>query len=204
VQLIRRSAPASLAAWASRPFSPGVELGLRATDHCDSYERVVGREPPGEALTDGPFRHAADAILRYDIFPPSRLARLLAREPVEVGDAVGARYHIAPGLDLVFASRVVDVFDAVDVERNLQRAGFTYRTLAGHPELGEETFSVEKDLESGAVTVALRSWSRPGHLLTRIGWRIARRIQVGASRDALAHLEHAAQLSSLATQAADH
>jgi len=28
--------------------------------------------------------------------------------------------------------------------------GFTYRTLAGHPEWGEETFGVEKHMTSGA------------------------------------------------------
>jgi len=203
LQLIRRSTSASLEAWISRPFSPGVELGPRATDQCDTYERAVAHEPPGAPLADGPFRRAASAILRYDIFPPSRLQRVVAREPVELGDTVGARYHIAPGFDLLFASRVVEVFDAVDVERNLHRAGFTYRTLAGHPEFGEETFAVEKDLESGAVSVSLRSWSRPGGLLTRIGWPLARRIQVGASRDALAHLERAARADTLAMPAAE-
>ena len=44
--------------------------------------------------------------------------------------------------------------------------GFKYRTLTGHPELGEETFSVEKDLATGSVVAALRSWSRAG------GWTL--------------------------------
>ena len=73
------------------------------------------------------------------------------------------------------------------------RAGFTFRTLQGHPELGEETFFVEKDRASGAVRAGLRSWSRPGLWLTRLMSWFARRVQVRASRAALDHLEQTAK-----------
>jgi len=69
------------------------------------------------------------------------------------------------------------------------RAGFTYQTLEGHPELGEETFSVEKDEASGRVSVALRSWSRPGAWLISLVYPYARRCQLRAGRAALDHLE---------------
>lgn len=154
--------------------------------------QIVGREVPGAPLAAGPFRHAAHAILRYDVFPKRLLTPVLERTPLQVGDTVGARYHLLPGFDLFFASRVIDVFDTLDETRGVHRAGFTYRTLSGHPEFGEETFSATKELASGDVSVELRAWSRPGNWATRLAWRWARRIQVRASNAALEHLQHAA------------
>ncbi len=178
--------------WRERKFSRGVELGPGPRERRDAYELEIAREEPGDARSDGPFRRAAAAISRYDIFPPSLLTPVIARAPVQVGDTLGARYHLGPGVDLFFASRVTAVFDELDRDREQRRAGFTYRTLQGHPEFGEETFSVEKDLRRGAVVAALRSWSRPGNWLAQIGAPVARAIQVRASKRALLHLRDAA------------
>jgi len=193
VNLLLGSMRAPLERWSARALSPGLAAGPGPRDARDVYELEIAREPAGDALADGPFRRAARAILRYDIFEPSTLTGCLERTPLRVGDTVGARYHLAPGLDLFFASRVSAVFDELVAERSLRRAGFTYRTLEGHPELGEETFSVEKDTRSGAVVVALRAWSRPGLWITRAGWFLGRRLQVAASRGALRHLARAAE-----------
>ena len=73
------------------------------------------------------------------------------------------------------------------------RTGFTYRTLCGHPEYGEETFSVEKDLTTGVVRVALRSWSRPGTLLARMFPPWVRSLQMKAGPAAVAHLRRLAR-----------
>jgi uncharacterized protein (UPF0548 family) len=113
------------------------------------------------------------------------------RVPVDVGMTVGARYHLLPILDVFFASRVIARFDGPD--NGWFRTGFTYRTLEGHPELGDETFSAEKELATGIVRVALRSWSRPGLWLTQLGRPALRAVQVGSSRDALEHLAHIAR-----------
>jgi hypothetical protein len=185
MQLLRRSAAASLAAWQARPFWPGTDAGPGARDHRDVYEREVAREPPGEPLPDGAHRRLARAILSYRVFPPELVSGVLQRAPLEIGDTVGIRYHLGP-IDLFFAARVVARFDERAGER--WRTGFTYRTLVGHPELGEETFCVEKDLANGAVIVALRSWSRPGTRLAKIGRSIVRRLQIDASERALDQL----------------
>jgi uncharacterized protein (UPF0548 family) len=161
--------------WESRPFAPGVDSGPRPGDRRDLWQREVAREPPGAPLADGPFARVAAAILRYDIFPPALVTPVLRRRPVEIGDTVGILYRAR----LFFAARVIARSDA----------SFTYRTLAGHPELGEETFAVSKDPATGAVVVSLRSWSRPGILATRACARLTRRVQVGASRSALDHLQ---------------
>ena len=137
----------------------------------------------GLPVDDGPHRRAAAAILAYDIFPHIRA--VIRRAPVQVGDTVGALYRGR----IFFASRVIEVLDGVGArDDGWWITGFTYRTLARHPELGEETFSVEKELATGRVRVALRSWSRPGLWITRLTAPLLRRVQVGASRAALAHL----------------
>jgi uncharacterized protein (UPF0548 family) len=199
VLFLRPGTEAPFAAWASRAFAPTTELGPRARDSRDSYERVIGTEQPGPPEPDGLYRRAAAAILGYDIFPPSVGRGVIVRNPVEVGDTVGLRYRFGLGLEIFFASRVTERFD--EQRGPTWRTGFTYRTLTGHPELGEETFSVEKTTATGEVLVALRSWSRPGILLSKLTAPFARRTQVRSSRAALEHLEQRA-LSASARAAA--
>jgi hypothetical protein len=172
------------------PTTPGVEAGPNPDDHRDGYRRVVAIEPPGAPQPNGPFRRLAEAIKRYDIFPPS-LVRPLLRGPLNVGDTFGTRYHFLPGVDFFFGGRVIDVFDGADDAG--WRAGFTFRTLIGHPEMGEETFAVAKNAASGEVEVSLRNWSRPALLLTRLAGPYTRWAQRSASYAALDHLEEIAR-----------
>jgi uncharacterized protein (UPF0548 family) len=190
----RASGDASLAGWAKRPWAPTVERGPGAHDRHGVYERVVATEPPGPPIADGPHRRAAAAILAYNIFPPSVGRGVVARNPVEVGDTVGLRYRLALGVEMFFASRVIARFD--EQRGDTWHTGFTYRTLAGHPELGEETFSAEKHLATGKVMIALRSWSRPGILLTKLTAPFARYAQRRGSYAALDHLERIATAGS--------
>jgi uncharacterized protein (UPF0548 family) len=182
--------------WEKRPLWPGIENGPGAGDRRDVHEREVGAEAPGAPEPDGAHRRAAAAILCYDIFPPNLVRPVLRRRPVQVGDTVGICYHQAPGIDLFLAARVVACFD--EPSGGAWRTGFTYRTLVGHPEYGEETFSVEKDLATGRVIVALRSWSRPGTLLALVFAPWVRWQQLRAGRAAVEHLARlaAAQGSS--------
>jgi hypothetical protein len=172
------------------PLTPGVGAGPGPGDHSDSYERVMATEAPGPPQPDGPFEMLARAILGYEIFPPSLVSGVLRRNPVQVGDTYGICYHVLPGIDLFFAGRVVAVFR--EQADGVWRAGFTFRTVIGHPELGEETFWVEKDLATGVVRAGLRSWSRPGLWLTWLGRPFARRIQVRACHAALDNLQRMA------------
>lgn len=180
-----------LSRWAARGYPPSALAGPRPTDNHDRHARVVAHEPPGGPLPDGPFRRAAAAVGAYRIFDPNRITPVLERVPVAEGDTVGLTYRLLPGLRMFVASRVTQVFDGPTPAG--WRAGFTYRTLAGHAELGEETFAVEKDRATGAVTVSLTAWSRPGHWLTRLGYWYARWCQLNAGRGALDVLERAAR-----------
>jgi uncharacterized protein (UPF0548 family) len=180
-----------LSPWERREFWAGAVRGPEPKDPRDGYERVVARESPGKPLNGGPFARAEAAILAYGPFPPHLVTPVVRRAPVEAGDTVGTRFHFLPGVDLFFASRVIE-----RVRRDAGRivaSGFTYRTLRGHPELGEETFLVEKDTKTGDVTVSLRSWSRPGTFLARVFRPLVRRCQIAAGRAALDHLERIAK-----------
>jgi hypothetical protein len=177
--------------WAGRGFSAGSERGPGPRDLRLAFERDVGDEPPGPPEPDGPHARVARAISAYDVFPTSIVGGVLARRPVAPGDTVGISYRVLGGVRLFFAARVVACVDGAHA--GVWRTGFTYRTLAGHPELGEEDFLVEKELTSGRVRVALRSWSRAGTWLTWLGTPVMRVAQRRASLAALAHLAAAAQ-----------
>jgi len=180
------SESADLASWEARPFWPGVERGPGPADRRDRHERVVAREAPGPPHAGGICPRLAEAIFRFDVFPPALVTPVLRRAPVEVGDTAGILCHFMPGLDLFFAARVTERFE--EERAGLWRCGFTYRTLVGHPACGEETFSVEKDLQTGDITVALRSWSRPGLWSARLARPVMRLLQARAGRGALVHL----------------
>jgi uncharacterized protein (UPF0548 family) len=180
-----------LDAWSTRPFSPGSQAGPSDRDLALVFEREVGHEPPGPPVADGAFARVARALLAYQIFPRDTVRGVLRRTPVEVGDTVGISYQLGAGLRLFFAARVIDRFAGPQAP-GTYCTGFSYRTLAGHPELGEETFQVEKDLASGKVRVALRSWSRAGTWLTWIGTPLMRLAQRRASEAALAALARVA------------
>lgn len=170
--------------WEGRAFHP---MARRPGDRDDVYQRDLAPEAPGEP---GPgFGRVAAAIRAYSIFPPS-LVEAVTRRSIELGDTVGIHYRGFRVVRLFFAARVIDVFDGPGdgLGAGWWRAGFRYRTLLGHPELGEETFAVEKELATGRVRVVLRSWSRPGTCLARTFGPIVRRAQVHASHRALDHL----------------
>src|SRR5258708_2825074 len=116
---------ADLARWESKAFSLDVDKGPRPTDHRDNHERVVGWEAAGLPEPRGVARRIADAVLRFDVFPPTMLTKVLRQTPIEVGDTVGLRYYFVPGLHLFFAARVIDRFEKVIDDR--WHSGFTYR-----------------------------------------------------------------------------
>lgn len=178
--------PHQLSRWEQRPLHPGTVLGPTPHSYYDLHRRIVAVEPPGPPIADGPFRRAAAAIARYDVFPPT-LGRGELRRDVQVNDVVGLRYHVLPGIDIFFASRVSEVID--EQTADAWSSGFTYQTLEGHPEVGAETFLVEKSLHNGAVTVSLRAWSHLGYAWLRPLEFLARRWQTAAGRAALDHLE---------------
>jgi uncharacterized protein (UPF0548 family) len=59
------------------------------------------------------------------------------------------------------------------------RYAFAYGTLSAHPERGEEAFAITR--EDGRVRFEIVAFSRPRHLLARIGAPLTRLLQVRAT-----------------------
>ena len=64
----------------------------------------------------------------------------------------------------------------VEVLHEPTAVGFTYGTLPGHPERGEERFLVRLDPDD-VVRAQIRAFSRPARWFSRLGGPIARRLQ---------------------------
>lgn len=100
--------------------------------------------------------------------------------PAAVGVEVQLGFGVGP-LRLPAWCRVVEVVDTP------QRRGFTYGTLAGHPEIGEESFLVEHHPD-GRVVGRVIAFSRPGRWFTRLAGPVGPLLQRRTARRYLASL----------------
>ncbi|AUN40728.1 DUF1990 family protein [Tsukamurella tyrosinosolvens] len=163
-----------LAALADAPFTypeVGATRGTAPGDaHAVRAERVVGHGPED-------FAAVRDAILGYGMQRGAGL-RVRASTPTA---AVGTVLVLTTPLfgPIRIPCRVVYVLDEPD------RAGFAYGTLPGHPESGEELFSVELRPD-GAVVAVVAAFSRPGRWYSRLGSPVARALQAVMTRRYLA------------------
>ncbi len=141
-----------------RPIRGVPRLALRI------YERsaVVGR---GAADHE----RAADILLAWGVQEHAGLRVVASSPQVEVGGIV--RQGFGRGLLTLWAP-----CEVTDVRRSVDGVAFTYRTLAGHPELGHETFALTLDAD-GRVWFRVTAVSRPGTWLTVIGLPVMRVVQ---------------------------
>jgi uncharacterized protein (UPF0548 family) len=72
-------------------------------------------------------------------------------------------------IQMIAPCRVIHVIEA----NNL--FGFSYGTLPGHPERGEQSIIIERKSEGSFMSI--RAFSKPGSLATRISGPIAKKIQ---------------------------
>lgn len=77
-------------------------------------------------------------------------------------------------VQLVAPCRIVAVFKESDL------FGFSYGTLPGHPEVGEESFVLERFDDATFFTVS--AFSRPVDMLARLSGPIGRRVQLSVTR----------------------
>ena len=125
------------------------------------------------------FERAVEGLRTWQAHRLRGLSIYPARAPLEVG----ATLLVCVGMGLVMPApcRVVKVFDEVD------RWGFAYGTLPGHPEQGEEAFVVSLDPE-GSVGFEIRAFSRPASRLVALSGPIGRSVQRRATDGYLASL----------------
>jgi len=139
----------------------------------DHRQREVGR---GRAA----FEAACATVRAWEM---SRLGwvEIHSEPPIEAGTPVAMIVRFA-GLWWMNACRIVYVIDEP------RRFGFSYGTLPGHVESGEERFLVEWR-EDDSVWYDLYAFSRPVHWLVRLAYPVARRLQQKFGVQSMAALE---------------
>jgi hypothetical protein len=125
--------------------------------HVDSGYAVLGVEPPGDPVPDGPWERACALVRAYE-FTDHRLLRgayrpadpLLGRDMILEGRVFALRFYMG-----VRVTATKD--ETVD---GLRVWGWTYETLHGHLEQGKLTYEVTKDLDTGQVVFWIHAYSR--------------------------------------------
>lgn len=128
------------------------------------------------------FRSAIAALRRWEQFRLGWVEAWPPDTPIQEGEAVAVMGRAVGGWWLN-ACRVVYV---VDQTEPTSKFGFAYGTLPGHVESGEERFLVEWDRGNDAVWYDILAFSRPSHVLSRLGYPHVRRLQKRFGRDSAA------------------
>lgn len=161
----------------------------------DDYETDLPAEAPGPPAPGGPWERACAVVRNYQFPPPDLVTGIFAPD----GPLDGRRMLIqARFLRFTFWFGV-EIGGVVDEERPLPDGagtervwGYHYRTLEGHFEKGEITFTVHKYLASGRIVFRVHAYSQPDHIrnpLYRLGFRVfGRALQRRFARQSLARL----------------
>ena len=151
------------------------------------YNRDHNRVQIGQGRDD--FEKAKTAVRSWKMFDISWAEIHRDDTPIEAGKNVAVLIsHL--GFYSLNACRIVYV---IDEPNTVERYGFAYGTLTDHGETGEERFSVEFHPETGEVWYDLFAFSKPNHLLAKIGYPVARIFQKRFVRDSLAAMKRAVQ-----------
>jgi uncharacterized protein (UPF0548 family) len=173
-----------LAAESHRDFSYP-QVGATATTTpagyvVDSTSASLGR---GRVL----FESAKAALRAWAQFRLGWLEVVPTDRPIESGESVAVIAR-SLGLWTINSARIVYV---VDESGPRWRYGFAYGTLPGHIEKGEERFVVEWRPDNDEVGYSIVAFSRPNHVLARLGYPWVRRMQKRFARDSVAALRRA-------------
>lgn len=120
-------------------------------------------------LRDVDFDTAAKQILAWQMHERSGLKVAASHLTVEPDAVVLMRLGLGKA-SLRIPCRVVYIINEPD------RVGFAYGTLPGHPETGEERFTVERD-SVGVISARIRAFSNPATVLARASGPIGRAMQ---------------------------
>jgi uncharacterized protein (UPF0548 family) len=158
-------------------------------DHLGSTLALDGLRPSVRVFArvlgcgDARFAAAVDAVRTW--VPHRGIGARVhpAGQAVTLGSNVLIELRLGP-LYVVAPDRIVAVTDEP------ARFGFTYGTLPGHAERGEETFLIERQTD-GTVTATVRVDARPATLPARLAAPIVRRLQgIAAGRYLMAIADH--------------
>jgi uncharacterized protein (UPF0548 family) len=139
--------------------------GTRAEPFPAGYNLDHNRVQLGIGLQD--FERAKAAIRSWQMFKVPGLELVHSDTPIETGRNVAIVAHHL-GFYSLSACRIVYVIDEPD------RFGFAYGTLTQHVEIGEERFTVEFHDATGEVWYDILAFSRPAHMLVKLGYLYGR------------------------------
>jgi uncharacterized protein (UPF0548 family) len=134
-----------------------------------NVDRTRIRLGSGEAV----FVAAKAALQRWDQFRLGWLEAVPPDTPLRNGEIIVILARAA-GMWWLNACRIVYV---VDESGPVDRYGFAYGTLLDHPAVGEERFLIEWNRSDDSVCFEIFAFSRPRHLLARLGSPLVRRMQ---------------------------
>ncbi len=168
-----------LAEQAGLPFSyaaVGATAGTPPPDYVLDHRRTKLGE--GEAV----WRAARSALRRWEQFRLGWVEAGPPQTPIRVGSTIAVLARVY-GVWWLNACRIVYV---IDEDGPIARFGFAYGTLPGHVEKGEERFLLQWDRSDNAVWYDILAFSRPNHILTRLGYPLVRRRQKQFGRNSTA------------------
>jgi uncharacterized protein (UPF0548 family) len=142
---------------------------LRRPDQADQAPAGFARLRCTRTLSRRDFDEAAADLLSWRMHERAGLHVLASDIPLRIDTVVLMRWGPGP-LSLRIPCRVVELVDEP------RRRGFSYGTLTGHPETGEERFLLEQ-LDDGRVTLTITAISRPASTLARFGGPLTRAAQ---------------------------
>jgi uncharacterized protein (UPF0548 family) len=140
------------------------EVGATAGDLPAGYRHIRASAPIGTGRDR--FERAGADVLRWGMQRGAGLRVQATAEAAAAGTELVVRIGPVPA-----PCRVVYVLDEAD------RRGFAYGTLAGHPESGEELFSVRYDPATDTVHAEVVAFSRPATWWSRLGGPVTRLLQ---------------------------
>jgi uncharacterized protein (UPF0548 family) len=149
------------------------EVGLTRYENMpNDYTADHNRERIGDGRTS--FERAKDAIRQWKMFDLSFIELYFDNTPIEIGQTVAILIRHF-GFWSLNAARIVYPLD--ESTKDIERFGFAYGTLTEHGERGEERFSVEYHKADESVWYDLYAFSRPNHILAKIGYPLSRYLQ---------------------------
>jgi uncharacterized protein (UPF0548 family) len=165
-----------LAAQHEQTFSYA-EVGMTQDARTSTYNRDHHRTRLGNGAEV--FAKACDALRQWTMFDLGWVKLFNANTPLATGATVCVRIHHF-GFWSLNACRIVYL---VDEGGPVKRYGFAYGTLTGHGERGEERFTVEWHRADDSVWYDILAYSRPNHLLAKLGYPLTRALQKRFARD---------------------
>ena len=159
-----------------------------------SYSAIgaTGSTPPSGFVVDrtriklgdgeSVFRSAIAALQRWEQFQLGWVEAWPPDTPIKSGEVVAVMGRVI-GLWWLNSCRIIYV---VNESGPIHKFGFAYGTLPGHVESGEERFVIEWNQHDNSVWYDIVAFSRPNHLLIRLGYPVVRSTQKRFGRDSAA------------------